>query len=598
MSRTKTHDSDLKRAQSTFQIPSQTNKDSLKPKDQINQGNDKNSPSKSNTQQSKSLLSIVSEKIRSKMKVIKALNKKNQNEDNVVVTEEIVYVIRKKPTQRIITDTKNMSHDWTKQEDQLLLDASRKYAGNWQKVAQEVQTKDSTECFKRAQKIINPQNSTQQQLAWNENIDKQILQGYHLYGTNWKLIAKHIPGKSAQQIKDRYNVALKNGPKVLITSRSVDSNQKATTIIESDDALHKFQRVNLTKNQMFSKQEDKKLLKLTTLYNQDWIKIATHFVKKSANQVKERFHELNSQLSKSQVTIQRNKSRTTIGSPQNVEQLLELKKQSVSQHISNDTTSINSKVMTDINMMDMHQTSNFLDTIMEDQGGNYDSNQTENRVQMSEAQGRKSDAQTQFLYQQQDPTTLLLQNHCYQQQAERISFKNHVNFNNQPSLNSNNGFINQYLHLNSLQQEQQFHSLNSNHSNDFNIKVQNSNLLNQRLSYKNQNSLGIESQNSFRKFGLKFSAKNSNYLVSQDSFKRSISRSSKKLILLQNDYNRRFSMTSSQLDRINTFNSNKSMKYQPPRENKHKNVDQISFLDTFLLQEQYEEDGIHIEDLF
>lgn len=58
-----------------------------------------------------------------------------------------------------ITEGKNGKCVWTKKEDQLLLDAAKKYAGNWLKVSERVQTKDADECFERANEIIAPQSA-------------------------------------------------------------------------------------------------------------------------------------------------------------------------------------------------------------------------------------------------------------------------------------------------------------------------------------------------------------------------------------------------------------------------------------------------------
>jgi hypothetical protein len=57
--------------------------------------------------------------------------------------------VKKQQSQLRRADTKNVSK-WTKSDDELLLEASRKYAGNWNKIATVVSTKDAAECFKRA----------------------------------------------------------------------------------------------------------------------------------------------------------------------------------------------------------------------------------------------------------------------------------------------------------------------------------------------------------------------------------------------------------------------------------------------------------------
>ena len=46
-------------------------------------------------------------------------------------------------------ETKNVAK-WRKTDDELLLEATKKYAGNWTKISEVVSTKNASECFKRA----------------------------------------------------------------------------------------------------------------------------------------------------------------------------------------------------------------------------------------------------------------------------------------------------------------------------------------------------------------------------------------------------------------------------------------------------------------
>ncbi len=46
-------------------------------------------------------------------------------------------------------------------------------------------------------------------LAWSDGTDQKIQQLYKRLGSNWKLIAKQIPNKTPQQVRDRYNTIMK-----------------------------------------------------------------------------------------------------------------------------------------------------------------------------------------------------------------------------------------------------------------------------------------------------------------------------------------------------------------------------------------------------
>ena len=83
------------------------------------------------------------------------------------------------------------------------------------------------------------------------------------YGANWSLMKKHLPGKSARQIRDRYlNVILPQSKQF----------------------------------RMFKESDDAKLLSLYELYPNSWKKISEFFKGKNPAIIKERFFYLKSKV--------------------------------------------------------------------------------------------------------------------------------------------------------------------------------------------------------------------------------------------------------------------------------------------------------------
>ena len=72
---------------------------------------------------------------------------------------------------RLSTITFAKQTSWSKEEDKKVSDASQKYAGNWSKVASEVDTnKDAEDCYNRIHKMANGTKIGK----WSEELDAKI----------------------------------------------------------------------------------------------------------------------------------------------------------------------------------------------------------------------------------------------------------------------------------------------------------------------------------------------------------------------------------------------------------------------------------------
>ncbi|CDW71870.1 myb-like dna-binding domain containing protein [Stylonychia lemnae] len=401
-----------------------------------------------------------------------------------VVSDEVVVITRKQKTKFNKTETKNM-RIWTKDDDQYLLLATQKYAGNWKKISEMVATKTAEECLKRALQIKMPQNQVQNKLHWSEDIDRQIIEGYKKYGANWKLVSKNIPSKTSQQVKDRFNNVLKGKIKAIEKINVVDvveliqeqlANQNQNILVQQQEVNKKsFPQINqkqqldmlnqqkedlnlqkqknelIKKVQSFTKDEDQKLLRLANLYHNDWIKISKHFVKKPAAILKERF----TLLSK----VKQSKSSDSKAKDQRQNIL------SIHNQFTNDTTlSLNSKLYHGEQYYNDYNRRLSLDIIMEDPNGQFETtNINSNLYNLSSFKKQRHSINSRGS--KKNRNYQRYENYDHYNSSEEAVLKNYNTFQNK-----NDDFI-----------------------------------------YQNQRSFGLDSLKSLQKFGLQNSLGGSNY---------------------------------------------------------------------------------------
>ncbi|KAJ0963819.1 hypothetical protein J5N97_028941 [Dioscorea zingiberensis] len=93
---------------------------------------------------------------------------------------------------------------WTDEEDAILAKAVRQFNGkNWKKIAEYVPDRSDVQCLHRWQKVIDPDLVKG---AWTKEEDDRIIKLVEKYGPKkWSLIAQSMPGRIGKQCRERWH---------------------------------------------------------------------------------------------------------------------------------------------------------------------------------------------------------------------------------------------------------------------------------------------------------------------------------------------------------------------------------------------------------
>ncbi|XP_038905803.1 transcription factor MYB3R-3-like [Benincasa hispida] len=93
---------------------------------------------------------------------------------------------------------------WTPQEDETLRNAVAAFKGkNWKKIAEYFHDRSEVQCLHRWQKVLNPDLVKG---PWTQEEDDKIIELVSKYGpTKWSLIAKSLPGRIGKQCRERWH---------------------------------------------------------------------------------------------------------------------------------------------------------------------------------------------------------------------------------------------------------------------------------------------------------------------------------------------------------------------------------------------------------
>ncbi|XP_058772936.1 transcription factor MYB3R-3-like isoform X2 [Vicia villosa] len=93
---------------------------------------------------------------------------------------------------------------WTEEEDNLLIETVKKHDGsNWKNIAAYLPGRTDAQCFHRWQKVSNPDLVKR---SWTKEEDESLIELVRKYGfKRWSFIAKSMPGRIGKQCRERWH---------------------------------------------------------------------------------------------------------------------------------------------------------------------------------------------------------------------------------------------------------------------------------------------------------------------------------------------------------------------------------------------------------
>ena len=150
----------------------------------------------------------------------------------------------------------DVSNFWTKEEDEILKSFTKNSSNkvNWKFLCNFIPNKSPTQCYRRY-KSINP---SYRKGRWSEEEDVKLKMLLEKFGNSWTYISKVMGTRSSRQIRNRYDENL--NPHV--------------------------------KKSKFSQSEDKLILQLHNVFNNNWSKYLNYLPNRCVKVIKRRFLRL------------------------------------------------------------------------------------------------------------------------------------------------------------------------------------------------------------------------------------------------------------------------------------------------------------------
>ncbi|BFI43549.1 hypothetical protein MPTK2_Ug00270 [Marchantia polymorpha subsp. ruderalis] len=105
-----------------------------------------------------------------------------------------------------VLDPALVKGSWTKDEDDKLLEMVNEFGTKtWAAIARSLPSRNGKQCRERWCNNLDPQIKKE---PWNEEEDMKLFLAHKRFGNSWSKIAKLIPGRSENGIKNRWNITI------------------------------------------------------------------------------------------------------------------------------------------------------------------------------------------------------------------------------------------------------------------------------------------------------------------------------------------------------------------------------------------------------
>ncbi|GMF00840.1 unnamed protein product [[Candida] boidinii] len=145
---------------------------------------------------------------------------------------------------------------WTATEDELLLNAYKKYGPIWQQVAVEIPGRTEDQCSKRYIEVLNPETKDRLK-PWSLEEDLQLIEGVKNYGTKWRTVSSAIKGRPSLTCRNRWRKIMTD----IAKNHACDEIVNAVILLDKNGHLNS---QNLPENIKAKLIEKEKLMKVDT----------------------------------------------------------------------------------------------------------------------------------------------------------------------------------------------------------------------------------------------------------------------------------------------------------------------------------------------
>lgn len=92
---------------------------------------------------------------------------------------------------------------WTPDEDRILIEAHESYGPAWNRIAQLIPGRTDDQCSKRYNDVLDP-NVQNRLREWTQEEDAQLMRMFKEHGTQWKIIASKMNGRTGLTCRNRW----------------------------------------------------------------------------------------------------------------------------------------------------------------------------------------------------------------------------------------------------------------------------------------------------------------------------------------------------------------------------------------------------------